>query len=238
MPGKMIQPFYEGKSMLELIIGRFITDLNDKIPLVIATTDNIKDNEIEILAKRMNTKFFRGSEDDVLMRFIDTAENFNLDKIIRVCADNPLFDLKGTIELSSIINADEFDYIGYKVFRDIPTILTHSGFWGEVTSLKALKQTHHETSETVYREHVTNYIYKHSEKFRIKLVEAPGYLFFRNDIRLTVDTKEDFELMQEIYKRLMAEKISIEPESVIKFIDAHPDFLVRMNHQIELNRKV
>jgi spore coat polysaccharide biosynthesis protein SpsF len=234
----MIRPFYKGQSMIELIIDRFISELNKTIPFVIATTNNPFDNEIENISRRMNVNFYRGSENDVLDRFIKAAEKFNFENVIRVCADNPLFDLKGTIELTSVPHADEFDYIGYKISGDIPTILTHSGFWGEVVSLKALKQTHHETSETVYMEHVTNYIYKHPQKFRIKLVEAPDYLYFRNDIRLTVDTKEDFELMQEIYNQMMARKISIEPERIIQFIDVHPDFLVRMNHQIELNRKV
>jgi spore coat polysaccharide biosynthesis protein SpsF (cytidylyltransferase family) len=232
LAGKMILPFYEGQSMIELIIDRFVSEISNSIPLIIATTDNPLDDAIENIARHKKINLYRGSENDVLLRFMRASEKFKLENIIRICADNPLFDIKGTIALTSFLESGQWDYIGYKIASNNPTILTHSGFWGEVVTLTALKKAREETSESVYREHVTKYIHQHPGKFRVKLVDAPGYLFFRNDIRLTVDTKEDFELMQEIYKLLMAEKISIEPESVIKFIDEHPDFLVRMNHPI------
>lgn len=224
--------------MVELMIDRFTAELNDQYPLVIATTYNPRDDEIERLARQKNLNFFRGSENDVLDRFIKAAENYNLQTVIRVCADNPFFDLKGTLALTSYFKEGDWDYIGYKIVNDRPTILTHSGFWGEVVSLSALKKAHGEANDSIYREHVTNFIYKHPDLFRIKLVNAPSGLFNRNDIRLTVDTKADFELVQEIYKRLMEEQAGFDPESIVRYIDAHPHYLMRMNHQIELNKKV
>lgn len=238
LAGKMILPFYEGQSMIELIIDRFVSEISNNIPLIIATTDNPLDDAIENIAKNKKVNLYRGSENDVLLRFIKASEKFKLENVIRVCADNPLFDLKGTLALTSFLKNGEWDYIGYKIVDDKPTILTHSGFWGEAVTLSALKKAHEETSESVYREHVTNYIHQHPGKFRVKLVDAPDCLFYRDDIRLTVDTTEDFEMMQELYSRLIEENIRPEPVNIISYIDDHPEYLTRMNRQIELNRKV
>jgi spore coat polysaccharide biosynthesis protein SpsF (cytidylyltransferase family) len=238
LAGKMILPFYEGQPMIELILDRFDSELSNSIPLIIATTDNPLDDAIENIARKKKINLYRGSENDVLMRFIRASEKFNLQNIIRICADNPLFDVKGTFELTSYIKSGNWDYIGYKIKGNRPTILTHSGFWGEVVTLSALKKAHKETSESFYREHVTNYIYERPEKFSVKLVDAPDYLFYRDDIRLTVDTTEDFEMMKELYSRLIEENIRPEPVNIISYIDDHPEYLTRMNRQIELNRKV
>jgi spore coat polysaccharide biosynthesis protein SpsF len=234
---KMILPFYKGKSMIELTFDRFTSELNNTLPLVVATTVNPIDDEIESIASRKNINCFRDSENDVLDRFIRTADKYKLETVIRVCADNPLFDVKGTIALTSYLEKDDWDYIGYKITGDRPTILTHSGFWGEVVTLSALKKAHEETSESFYREHVTNYIHQQPGKFRVKLVKAPDYLFFRDDIRLTVDNQADFIMMQEIYKRLKEEEVPMEPQHIVQWIDKHTNYLSLMNTQIELNSK-
>lgn len=237
LAGKMILPFYKGLSMVELMIDRFTAELKDQYPLVIATTDNPRDDEIERIARQKKVNYFRGSENDVLDRFIMAAENYNLLTVIRVCADNPFFDIKGTLALTTFLETGEWDYIGYKIAGDRPSILTHSGFWGEVVTLAALKRAHQETAETIYREHVTNYIHQHPDKFRVKLVNAPDALFYREDIRLTVDTHDDFVMMQEIYLRLIENGIQVQPDRIVEWIDRHPDYLTRMKAQIEKNKK-
>jgi spore coat polysaccharide biosynthesis protein SpsF len=234
----MILPFCEGKSIIELILDRFIFELSNTLPVIVATTDNPIDDEIAILSKQKNIDCFRGSENDVLDRFIRAAEKFNLENVIRICADNPLFDMKGTVALTSYLKSENWDYIGYKIEGNKPTILTHSGFWGEVVTLSALKKAHEGTTELFYREHVTNYIHQQPERFRVKLVDAPDCLFYRDDIRLTVDAKADFEMMQEIYRRLKDENVPILPEKVVQWIDNNPNYLSLMKQQIELNKKV
>ena len=223
--------------MVELIIERFKDELASGIPFIIATTDREPDDEIERIARQKHVNYFRGSENDVLDRFIRAAEKFNLQTIIRVCADNPFFDIKVTIALTSLSEPGEWDYVGYKIEGDRPSILTHSGFWGEVVTLAALKRAHDETTEPIYREHVTNYIHQHPDKFRVKLVKAPDSLFNRDDIRLTVDTHEDFVMMQEIYRRLIEKGIQLQPDKIVEWIDRHPDYLARMKAQIEKNKK-
>ena len=68
----------------------------DKI--IVATTTNSEDNEIESFCKKIGINVFRGKSHDVLHRYYDCAQYFSLDSIIRVTADCPLIDPK-TIDL-------------------------------------------------------------------------------------------------------------------------------------------
>ena len=237
MPEKMMVPFVNGKSILEILLERLKDSLAEKISFIIATTVNPKDDAIEILCKQQDVICFRGSENDVMARFINAAENYEIQKIVRVCADNPLFDIAGTVDLLNESNKNEADYVGYKVAGNKPSILSHFGFWGEVVTLNALKKAYHSTNEKVYREHVTNYIYQHPDRFTVRLIDLPIGLGNREDIRLTVDTMEDFKLMQEIVAELTREKLNLNPESIIRFLDQKPEFLQRMKNQIEQNKK-
>lgn len=237
LPLKMIQPFYKGKSILEILLERYIGNSENKIPIVIATTKNPQDDVIEDIAKRYNVSCFRGSEENVLLRFIDAANHYGFNNIIRVCGDNPFFDFEGTLELLVNNSSNKYDYISYKVDHEKPSILSHLGFWGEVVTYDALKRIIDSTSNRIYLEHVTNYIYLHPDKFNIKLIEAPGKLGNRNDIRLTVDTKTDFEMNQILYQQIVKQNIPFVPQQIVKYIDQHLEFNQIMLDQIKINSK-
>ena len=53
----------------------------DKI--IVATTTNSEDNEIESFCKKIGIDVFRGNSDDVLLRYYDCARFHSLDSIIR-----------------------------------------------------------------------------------------------------------------------------------------------------------
>lgn len=235
LPNKMLLPFYEGKSILEILIERFKNECNQH-PFILATTVNKADNEIQGLCEKENIDFFRGSEDDVLIRFIEAAEKFKFDYIIRVCADNPLFDIQGTLNLVEHADRSHFDYFGYQVFGK-PSILSHLGFWGELVSLNALKKAHDLSPGMFYKEHVTNYIYGNPKVFKVKLINSPATDLIEAEIRLTVDTQEDFDLMKNIYSKLAEFKVDIAPNAILRCISSNPDFKKVMKAQIKMNKK-
>jgi len=234
MLDKMLRPFYNGKSILEILIKRFKTEAKG-IPFIIATTTNPLDDRIEDLAKNTNTLFYRGSEENVLKRFIDAAVKFGFKKVIRVCADNPLFDISGTIKLVAF--SGQNDYTAFKLKGDKPTITTHNGFWGEVVSLEALKKVMNLTNKKIYLEHVTNFIYTQPDLFDIKLIKAPEDMYCRDDIRLTVDTIDDYRLVSEIYSYLRKSQINISVANVLKVLNKNPGYLEIMKTQIRQNTK-
>jgi spore coat polysaccharide biosynthesis protein SpsF len=237
LPQKMLLPFFRNQSMFEILLERFSKETKNEIPLIVATTKSNQDDTIEEFCLKHNINCFRGAEHDVLLRFIEASRMYNFDYIIRVCADNPMFDIAGTLDLLNVDELSEMEYVGYKMENDLPTILSHLGFWGEVVSLDALVKAHRSATSLIFREHVTGYIYQNPDKFRVKLIAAPYDLGHREDIRLTVDTKADFELVQDIYAEFFQQKLSKNPVNLVQYLDRNPVYLEKMIKQIALNKK-
>jgi len=237
LPKKMILPFYKDKSILQILLERIVNKTPSDIKVVLATSVNPSDDNLERIANSLKIEVYRGPEENVLLRFIETAEKYQFRRIIRICGDNPFFDISGTLKLLASDPVGDFDYVSYKVREDKPSILSHLGFWGEVVGIDALKKALDSTDEKKYLEHVTNFIYLHPRDFRIKLVEAPDFVGNREDIRLTVDTNADFELSREIYSHLVKQNIPLVPEQIVNFIDQHPEMKAKMLNQIAINKK-
>ena len=149
------------------------------------------DKEIVAIAEQLGIPSFRGSEQDVLQRFIDAASHFHLDKIIRVCADNPFISIEDLDLLGEMLDAGTEDYVCFKTSQGIPTIKTHYGFWGEGVTLNSLKNVAKWSKEKLDHEHVTIYIYSNPTHFQIKGKFIPIEIE-QSQIRLTIDTIEDF----------------------------------------------
>ena len=79
------------------------------------------------------------------------------------------------------------------------------GFDTEVFNFDVLEESHRNADRDYQREHVTEYIIEHPEKFKLQNVEAKGKII-RPDIRITLDTKEDFELIKNIILHFLNEK--------------------------------
>lgn len=237
LPEKMIKPFYNGKSILELLLERISRKLPINIPIVVATTNSSGDDVIQDLALKIGVQVFRGSQHDVLKRFIDAADKHKFSKIIRICADNPFLDTEALNQLINDFSISEADYFSYCTHEGIPTIKTHFGFWTEGAKIRALRKIASITSEKVYREHVTNYLYSPNSGFDIKLQQIDSK-FDTTKIRLTIDTIADFQVAQEIYSFLMDKYHDI-PNSmiIIDEVNKNKSWLVQMGQEIINNFK-
>ena len=237
LPDKMILPFYEGKSIFELLLQKLIFHFHTE-NVILATSENRENDILETIATSKNIKTYRGFENDVLNRFIEAAEHFDVKNIIRVCCDNPFLDIN---EIYRLIFASEndncVDYISFKV-DDIPSIKTHFGFWTEFVTLETLKKVNTITSEKIYHEHVTNYIYENPQLFNIKLLDTTNILSNRKNIRLTLDTINDFHILSEIYfflKKKYSDHFGI--NEIIEFLDENSFYKSEMEKQIKNNEK-
>lgn len=236
LPNKMTLPFYKGKGIFEIILNR-LKEAQLEIPIVLATTDNKRDDCLEEIATKNNIKVFRGSENNVLERFIKTAEENNIQKIIRICADNPFLDLNDLERQINDFKQIKADYLSYCKKDKTPTILTSFGFWTEGVTLKALKKAASVTEDTLYLEHVTNYIYKHPKEFILKFKEIDPYFDQNSNIRLTVDTVSDFETAKEIYLNLKKTNSDFKAINIIEFVKTNLRWLKEMKKEIEENKK-
>lgn len=232
LPGKILLPFSsDGSTILDIIIEK-LKQFND-CSIIVATSENHQNDDLAMYLSSKNVLFYRGSENDVLQRFIETANHFNIQNIIRICSDNPFLDASSIEKLLSVSNASNADYISFNV-NGTPSIKTHFGFWTEFVTLGALKKVAQLTNEPLYHEHVTNFIYTHPDLFRIEWIDVPKRIADTTDVRLTIDTIEDFENAQEIYN-MVGKDHSI--DCLMDFLSSNQQFLKRMHQQIENNKK-
>jgi spore coat polysaccharide biosynthesis protein SpsF len=238
LPRKMILPFFDDQGILEILLIRLKEVIYEKVtPIILATTTNPMDDELQKIGDSLGISTVRGSENDVLGRFIDAAEKHNITNIIRVCADNPLLDLAKLLELIERSEKSMVDYCSFSTSVSKPTILTSYGFWAEAVSLEALKKVAVVTDERIYHEHVTNYVYKHPDQFTVAYKLINPEIEKEENIRLTVDTQSDFDLVKVIYKDLIDCKVEFNAEKIVKHIGSRPDWMETMKTEILANKK-
>ncbi|TFB09345.1 acylneuraminate cytidylyltransferase [Candidatus Atribacteria bacterium MT.SAG.1] len=213
LQGKVLMDIV-GKPMLWHIIERAKRCKNvDSI--VVATTTKQEDKMIMELAEKCGVETFTGKENDVLDRYYQAAKKFSADIIVRITADCPLINPDTIDKMVSLCLKENADYIcGHP---DFPSIEQGVG----VVSFAALEKVKNMAAKDYQREHVTIYIKENPELFKI-VATKPKTFFRREDMRLTVDTKEDLKLMREIYNRLYKENEIINIEDVVRLLENNP----------------
>lgn len=228
-------PFYKEDLLVDIVLRKFVPFANN-FKIILATTDSPADDRLVDHCAKYPIEIFRGSEENVLQRFIDAGRLYDLETIIRVCSDNPFFDIAGTLRLLDFPEL-ESEYIAYKMDDGSPTIKSHLGFWGEVVTQKALVKARNMTSDELYLQHTTNFLYANPDHFNIKLIVSPDGIGASNDIRLTLDTEADLIMLRQLYTRIVDEGIPNDPRSIIDFIDYNPFYKKQMKKQINANAK-
>ena len=117
LPGKVLAPV-GGRSVLAHCIERL--QHHSGLPVIVATTDLFEDDRVAAEAARMGAAIVRGSERDVLRRYVQAAREFSLTEIIRATADNPAVDMdapRRTLELLHQTGADHVVEFGLPQWR-------------------------------------------------------------------------------------------------------------------------
>ena len=194
LPGKVFLPL-SGKPVLQHIIERLRrSKYIDNV--IVATTTNEADNPIIQLCNKLKCKHYRGSEDDVLSRALEAAKFYNTDIIVEVTADCPCVD--GDIADRIIEKLEDNDYISNVINRTFPRGLDLQVFWTSV-----LERVNKEVDNEVDRQHVSTWIYKNPKtysKYSTISYMLPREVGNFSNLRLTLDTQEDYELLKTIFE--------------------------------------
>ena len=148
LPGKVMQKI-GSKPMLGTLISR-LKNSKQLDDIVIATTTKNNDDIIEVLSNKMGVGCYRGSEENVLKRYVEAAESFDADLIVRVTSDNPLTDVELMDKLIETHLKTESDY---SYCDDTPL-----GISTEIISTNILNNIDENVTTADEREHVTLYI--------------------------------------------------------------------------------
>lgn len=224
LPGKVLKPVL-GKPMLLMQIERVQrSKLIDQ--LLIATSNHISDDQIEALCRENQVLFYRGSLNDVLDRFFQTAKLYNPSYIVRLTGDCPLADPLIIDRVIDFHLKGNLDYTSNVVDRTFP-----AGLDVEIFRFSCLKQAWEEAELPSEREHVTPFIYKHPERFKI------GSFINKKDLsgfRWTVDEEPDFQLITKIYEALYPINSNFDTEDILAFLAQNPA-LININAMINRN---
>jgi spore coat polysaccharide biosynthesis protein SpsF len=220
LPGKTLMNI-KGVSLLghlckRIKLSKFINEI------IIATTIHERDNDIVRFAGNNNIKFYRGSEDDVLDRFYKASSKYKVETIVRVTPDCPMLDPRVMDSVISRFLCGKYDFVSNTIPPTYP-----DGLDTEAFSFETLQRVWKEAKLPSDREHVTAYIINRPDSFRLFNVENGG-----EDIsmmRWTVDYKEDFEFINEIFTRLNMSDDIFYMEDVIRLLENSPG-IIKLNN--------
>jgi spore coat polysaccharide biosynthesis protein SpsF len=191
LPGKVLMDL-AGKTVLARVVSRLRrAERVDEI--VVATTDSLADDAIVRECHQLKVEYFRGSEDDVLDRYYQTARLCAAGAVARITSDCPLIDPQLVDKTIRLFQQQGGDYCSNMFPRTYPR-----GLDTEVFTVAALEQAWRDARDSCEREHVTPYFYRHPELFR--LISLRGQIDY-GQYRWTLDTAEDLELLRAIYSR-------------------------------------
>ena len=227
LPGKVLKKILD-KPMLYYLVKR-ITCVKTQHKFILAIADSDSNQPLIDFAKKLNLRYFIGSEEDVLDRTYMTAKQFSGDIIVRITSDCPLTDPEIIDRGLNIYLSGDYDYISNVHPPTYP-----AGFGVEIFSFKTLETAWKEAKKPFEREHVTPYIWKNPNKFIIKN--------FRNTIDLsnlwlTVDTYEDFLLISKIIEHFHHNWISVKLNDMINYLKENPE-LLKINYQYKRNKNI
>ncbi len=160
LPGKTMMPL-EGEPLLGHLVRR-IRKSQLISGIIIATTTQERDDRIVRFAEEKNVRWYRGSENDVLDRFYQAALLHQLQTIVRVTPDCPMLDPRVTDRVIEKFLEGGHDYVSNVLTPPYP-----DGLDTEVFSFAALERAWKEARLPSDREHVTAYIVKHPEVFKL-----------------------------------------------------------------------
>ncbi len=192
--------------------------------IVVATAEKDENRAILDLARREGVDGFAGSEDDVLDRYYQAADRYRPENVVRCTGDCPVLDPQVVDRVIGAHLEGKYDYTSNTLRRTYPR-----GYDTEVMTFKALKKSAEEAQEPREREHVTPYIWEHPSMFKLGEVLAdPGQT--QPDLRVTVDTAEDFKFLEEIFKALYDQDPFFSVGAVMELMRQRPELRLMNAH--------
>lgn len=210
-----------GKSLLNIAGRPLLGHVLDRVhasrrvqETVVATTAAMSDQAIVDFARANGALCYRGSVEDVLDRFYQAARQCGADAIVRITADDPFKD-PDVIDLvvDALLGDPRVDYASNTLEPTYP-----EGLDVEAFTMSALEETWRFAKLPSEREHVTPYIWKNPDRFRVVNVRHSSDL---SKLRWTLDYAEDYRFTSEVYSRLYFGQV-FRMEEVLNLLESEP----------------
>ena len=225
LPSKVLMPIL-GRPMLLHQLDR-VRRARSLDALVVATSTDASDDAIAQLCAAEGVGVFRGSLNDVLDRFYQAALPHGPRAVVRLCGDCPLADAELIDRVVEFFQSNDFDLAGAENIPD--------GLDVEIVRFDVLENAWHIATLPSDREHVTLFVHRQPEKFRIgRFKPEPN----PSKLRWTVDEPQDFELVSRIYEALYPHNPAFTTKDILALLAAQPELLnvnsgIRRNEGLE-----
>ena len=176
--------------------------------------DSRDDDQLADAVSSFDALVVRGSQDDVLDRFVQSAKISRADFVVRVCADNPFVAAEEIDRLVAAHKSGDFDYSCNHQQRLKNRYA--DGFGAEILSTALLNDVAKLATQQLHREHVTSYIWDNASKYKIQAVDAPAELAFP-EIKLDIDTPQEMQQLNEFVAKFVITTTSSAAEIVNAF---------------------
>lgn len=219
LPGKVLLPM--GKTCTLDYVTKRCKNIKYISQVIVATSILPIDDPIQEWCEKFSVPCFRGSEEDVLSRYIQAASPYNPDYVVRVTADCPFVDYELASEMISIMKKEKIDliYSEGKVPRGISV---------EVVSYKALQYiVNKKNLEQRHKEHVTYYAYEFNGEFKTMNFN-PRDIYNEPNLRITLDTQDDYKLLSNIANNF--NNPLIDCGEVIQYLKNNPEIAMLNSH--------
>ncbi|MEM6724137.1 MAG: NTP transferase domain-containing protein [Bacteroidota bacterium] len=212
LPGKILLPI-EGKPLIWHIYQRLRKIMPAEL-LVICTSTDPSDDQIEAYCKEQGWQYYRGDLNDVAGRFLAAAEQFDFSFATRINGDNLFVDLQALRQMANMAVQYKYDFISNVKDRSFPY-----GMSVEIVKTDFYRKVYQKMDTDYYKEHVTIYLYEHEE--------AGNRHYFFNEavpaaagLKLAVDTPEDLAKAKIIMAKLKDQDYEYDLQSLTQTIQS------------------
>lgn len=215
LPGKVLMPIL-GQPMLLRQIERLKRCVEiDR--LLVATSTDPSDDPLALLCREHGIECARGSLSNVLERFVEAARPVSPDIVVRLTGDCPLAD---PVLIDAVIRRfleHDDDYLSNCAPPTYP-----DGLDVEVMRFSCLEEAHREAVLPSHREHVTLFIRRQPERYRLGNYAD---IVDRSHMRWTVDEAQDFKFVRKVYEALYPDRPDFTTEDIFALLERAPQLL-------------
>jgi spore coat polysaccharide biosynthesis protein SpsF len=233
LPNKATLKF-GGSTTIEYLIGRLKKVKND-VNIILCTTTLDRDQILVDIANKHKISYFQGSEKDKLDRWLKACLKFDIDYFVTADGDDLFCDPK-MIDLAF----NQFENKNPDMIKS-ENIVCGAFTYGIKFSALAKVCEIKDSDDTEMMWHY----FIDTGLFEVQELEGVDSKYFRDDIRLTLDYKEDLEFFKQIIKLSGNPKGFLGMEEILKICDNNPDLkninLFRQSEFLEnqaKNRKI
>jgi len=230
LPNKVLLPL-SSKPLFLLQAERIIL-ANLKGTLVVSTTVNKEDDEIENICNSEGISCYRGSSADLLDRHFQTAKLFQADVVVKIPSDCPLID-------PAIIDKVIGYFLEHKGLFDYVSNLHPASYPDgndvEIMTMDALSDAWRNATRNLEREHTTPYLWENPDKFNIGNVKMDKDIDYSMSHRWTIDYPEDYEFIKAVYDALYPNNPTFGMNDVLDLLHKQPELMKINGHLAGVN---